>query len=181
MSSPAYLMPMLSSVLVISASVYSSKRLVPSSVKMTYGAEVCSQRRGQWSGRQTEGAWTGAATHAAVRAILVLVQGPQAQGADVAGDVVAGGDRVVADGVGADEADLDVVVGDLVLGVVLDLEVLYPRGRLRLIVCCCWLGWLVLSCLVRLASSSAPAPPSPSATSSAAASVSASAAVAPWA
>lgn len=40
MSSPAYLIPMLSSVLVISASVYSSKRLVASSVKMTYGEDV---------------------------------------------------------------------------------------------------------------------------------------------
>ena len=40
MSSPAYLMPMLLSVLVISASVYSSKRFVSSSVKITNGAGV---------------------------------------------------------------------------------------------------------------------------------------------
>ena len=39
-SSPAYRMPILSSVLVISASVYSSKRLAPSSVKMTNGEGV---------------------------------------------------------------------------------------------------------------------------------------------
>ena len=49
MSSPAYLIPMLSSVLVMSASVYSSKRLVASSVKMTYGAVVYKRVSHQFS------------------------------------------------------------------------------------------------------------------------------------
>lgn len=40
MSSLAYLMPRLSSVVVMSALVYSSKRLVPSVVKMTNGEDV---------------------------------------------------------------------------------------------------------------------------------------------
>lgn len=72
--------------------------------------------------------------------VLVLVERPQAQGADVACDVVAGGDGVVLDGVGADEADFDVAVavGGRVLRGVLDLELeqLAGLGGIRLLLGC---------------------------------------------
>jgi hypothetical protein len=48
-------------------------------------------------------------------AVLVLVQRSQSQGADVACNVVARGDRVVDDGIGADEADLDVGIVSIYL------------------------------------------------------------------
>lgn len=164
-SSPAYLIPMLSSVLVISASVYSSKRLAPSSVKMTYGAGVYNSQSYRFLTILMD--W---ATHPAMRTVLALVQGPQAQGADVAGDVVAGGDRVVADGVRADEADLDIAVVGPLLGVVLDFEVRYLAGRCRFWFVVCWLGGRVM-CARVVGSSSAPPPAAASATPSASASV----------
>ena len=118
--------------------------------------------------------WTGA-TYPAVRTLLVLVQRSQAQGADVAGDVVAGGDRVVADGIGADEAHLGIVVGSLILCLVFALEVLYPAGRCRLgrFVVCGFGG--CVGCVGRagvMCPSSAPPPAAaPSAPSSASTSV----------
>jgi hypothetical protein len=69
-------------------------------------------------------------TYPAVRTILVLVQRPHAQRADVAGDVPARRNRVVAEGVGANKAHLDVAIGALILGVVLDLEARGLAGRL---------------------------------------------------
>jgi len=165
MSSPAYLIPMLSSVLVISASVYSSKRLAPSSVKMTYGAGVYNVSAISFSVSSTD--W---ATHPAMGTVLALVECPQAQGADVAGDVVAGGDRVVADGVRADEADLDIAVVALFLCVVLDFEIRELAGRCRFWLVVCGLGGRVL-CARVMGSSSAPPPAAAPPTSSASASV----------
>ena len=95
-----------------------------------------------------------------MRAVLVLIQRSQPQRTNVAGDVVAWPDRVVADGVGADEADLDIAVGAVVLCVVLDLEVQglsslwWPRffGW--------WLGGGILGIVGVVVVGSSPAPPS---------------------
>lgn len=85
--------------------------------------------------------------------VLVLVERSQPQGADVACDVVAGRDRVVADGVGADEADLDIAVGAAVVGLVLDLEILRFGGFGSL---GCRLSRRILPALMGPSSSSAP-------------------------
>jgi hypothetical protein len=62
-------------------------------------------------------------TYPTMRTILILVKRPQPQRADVAGDVVAGCNRVVDDGIGANKADLRLLpIFCLVLGLISVLE-----------------------------------------------------------
>ena len=96
--------------------------------------------------------------------------------------MVARGDGLVNDGVGADEADLDLVVAGLVLGVIFDLEV-------RNLACLWWLGliggglcwwyWRVLCVLVVRPSPSSSSSTPPSAASPSTSAPSASVAVTP--